>query len=63
MATNKESESEKNNDTTIPGENDQEGLSAEQAAEYSYSEADAWNKSKKSLFLILSAILFGVSFY
>ena len=63
MATNKESESEKNNDTTIPGENDQEGLSAEQAAEHSYSEADAWNKSKKSLFIILSAILFGVSFY
>ncbi|MDG0963604.1 MAG: hypothetical protein P8O23_00955, partial [Opitutales bacterium] len=63
MANNKESDPEKNNDASIPGENEQEGLSAEQAGEYSYNEADAWNKSKKSLILVLSAILIGVSVY
>ena len=63
MATHKESEPEKNNDASIPGETEQEGLTAEQAGEHSYSEADAWKKSKNSLFMFLGAILIGVTAY
>ena len=41
MATNKDSDSEKNNDDSIPNENEADGLSAEQAGENTYSEAEA----------------------
>ena len=63
MATHKESEPEKNNDASIPGETEQEGLTAEQAGEHSYSEADAWKKSKNSLLMLLGLIAIGVAVY
>ena len=63
MATHKESEPEKNNDASIPGETEQEGLTAEQAGEHSYSEADAWKKSKNSLLTLLGLIAIGVAVY
>lgn len=63
MATNKDSESEKNNDASTPGENEQDGLTADQAGEYSYNENDAWEKSKISLILLLGAIIIGVAAY
>ena len=63
MATHKESEPEKNNDASIPGETEQEGLTAEQAGEHSYSEADAWKKSKNSLLMLLGLIAIGVAAY
>ena len=53
----------KNNDASIPGETEQEGLTAEQAGEHSYSEADAWKKSKNSLLMLLGLIAIGVAVY
>lgn len=63
MATNKESDSEKDNDAPLPIIPEQDGLTADQAAEHSYSEADAWDKSKRSLLILLSVIVFGVVAY
>ena len=63
MATNKESESEENNDASTPGDNEQEGLTADQAGEYTYNEADAWKKSKNTLFMFLGAIAIAVTAY
>lgn len=63
MATNNESDPEKDNDNPTPSEPEQQGLTADQAAEHSYSEADAWDKSKRSLLILLSVIVFGVVAY
>ena len=63
MATNKESESEENNDASTSGDNEQEGLTADQAGEYTYNEADAWKKSKNTLFMFLGAIAIAVTAY
>lgn len=61
MATNKDSDSEKNNDDSIPNENEADGLSAEQAGENTYSEAEAWKKSKNTLLLLLGLIAISVA--
>ena len=61
MATNKDSDSEKNNDDSIPNENEMDGLSAEQAGENTYSEAEAWKKSKNTLLLLLGLIAISVA--
>ena len=61
MATNKDSDSEKNNDDSIPNENEVDGLSAEQAGENTYSEAEAWKKSKNTLLLLLGLIAISVA--
>ena len=63
MATNNESDSEKNNDASVPSEAEQEGLSAEQAGEHTYSEAEAWKKSKNTLLMLLGLIAIGVAGY
>ena len=63
MATNNESDSEKNNDASVPSEAEQEGLSAEQAGEHTYSEAEAWKKSKNTLLTLLGLIAIGVAGY
>ena len=63
MATNNESESDKNNDVPASGESGHEGLSAEQAAESSYNESEAWQKSKNSLLILLGLIAIGVAAY
>ena len=61
MATNKDSDSEKNNNDSIPSENEVDGLSAEQAGENTYSEAEAWKKSKNTLLLLLGLIAISVA--
>ncbi len=61
MAINKDSETEKNNDASIPDDNEENGLSAEQAGDYTYSEAEAWKKSKNTLLLILGLIAISVA--
>ena len=63
MATNNESDSEKNNDASVPSDAEQEGLSAEQAGEHTYSEAEAWKKSKNTLLTLLGLIAIGVAGY
>lgn len=63
MATNKESDSEKDNDVPLPTTPEQDGLTVDQAAEPTYSEADAWAKSKNSLLILLGLIAFGVFSY
>ena len=63
MATNKESDSEKDNDVPLPTTPEQDGLTVDQAAEPTYSETDAWAKSKNSLFILLGLIFFGVIAY
>ena len=63
MATNKAPDSEKDNDAPLPISPEQDGLTADQAAEHSYSEDDAWNKSKNSLLTVPGVIVLGVVAY
>lgn len=63
MATNKAPDSEKDNDASLPTLPEQDGLTADQAAEHNYSEADAWDKSKYTLLTVLGFIVLGVVAY
>ncbi len=63
MANKQDQEPEDNNDTSIPENKESDGLSAEQVAEQGYSEADAWDKSKNSLLIILGFIALVVAGY
>ena len=63
MATNKESDSEKDNEAPLPTSPEQDGFTVDQAVEPTYSEADALAKSKNSLFILLGLIFFGVIAY
>ena len=60
MATKNESEPEEKNDDPVSSDAEQEGLSAEQAVD-SYSESDAWQKSKNTLLTFLGLIAIGVA--
>ena len=65
MSNNEPTEDPKPND--VPAEEQQDGLTAEQAAEARpYDEMEAWKKSKNTLFSVLGVIALGVaisSFY
>ena len=63
MATNNETNPAKDNDIPTPSEPEQEGLTADQAAEHIYSEADAWNKSKNLLLILLGVIAICVALF
>jgi FKBP-type peptidyl-prolyl cis-trans isomerase FklB len=71
MATNEnntdpqnESSSPDDSSSPLPSEHEQApGLTADEAAERSYSEADAWNKNKTGLFALFGIILLVVAGY